>query len=50
MYGMFAIQESIRQLRGTAPAQVEGVRISVAHGVAGFFAAAGTLVLTNEAP
>jgi acetyl-CoA acetyltransferase len=50
MYGMFAIQESIRQLRGTAPAQVEGVRISVAHGVAGFFAAAGTLVLGNEAP
>jgi acetyl-CoA acetyltransferase len=50
MYGMFAIQESIRQLRGTAPAQVEGVRISVAHGVAGFFAASGTLVLGNEAP
>jgi acetyl-CoA acetyltransferase len=50
MYGMFAIQESVRQLRGTAPAQVEGVRISVAHGVAGFFAASGTLVLGNEAP
>ena len=25
MYGMFAIQESVRQLRGTAPAQVPGV-------------------------
>jgi acetyl-CoA acetyltransferase len=50
MYGMFAIQESVRQLRGTAPAQVPGVRISVAHGVAAYFAAAGTLVLGNEPP
>jgi acetyl-CoA acetyltransferase len=48
MYGMFALQESVRQLRGTAPAQVPGVRISVAHGVGGMFAAAGTVVLTNE--
>jgi acetyl-CoA acetyltransferase len=50
MYGMFAIQESVRQLRGTAPAQVNGARISVAHGVAAYFAAAGTLVLGNEIP
>lgn len=50
MYGMFAIQESVRQLRGTAPAQVPGARISLAHGVGGMFAAAGTLVLGNEAP
>jgi len=49
MYGMFALQESVRQLRGTAPAQVPEVRISVAHGVGGMFAAAGTVVLTNEA-
>lgn len=48
MYGMFAIQESVRQLRGTAPAQVEGVEVSVAHGVGGMFAASGTLVLTNQ--
>jgi acetyl-CoA acetyltransferase len=50
MYGMFAIQESVRQLRGTAAAQVEDVRISVAHGVAAYFAASGTLVLGNELP
>ena len=50
MYGMFAIQESVRQLRGTAPAQVDGVEVSVAHGVGGMFAAAGTLVLTNQRP
>jgi acetyl-CoA acetyltransferase len=48
MYGMFAIQESVRQLRGTAPAQVPDVEISVAQGVGGMFAAAGTLVLTNQ--
>ncbi len=50
MYGMFAIQESVRQLRGVAPAQVEGVELSVAHGVGGMFAASGTLVLTNRKP
>jgi len=49
MYGMFALQESVRQLRGTAPAQVPDLRISVAHGVGGMFAAAGTVVLTNQA-
>jgi acetyl-CoA acetyltransferase len=49
MYGMFAIQESVRQLRGTAPAQVPDVEISVAHGVGGMFSAAGTLVLSNQA-
>lgn len=53
MYGMFAIQESVRQVRGTAPAQLspahgEGVRISVAHGVGGMFAASGTLVLGRD--
>ncbi|MEA3020540.1 MAG: hypothetical protein QOI47_2064 [Actinomycetota bacterium] len=48
MYGMFAIQESVRQLRGTAPAQVPVVKVSVTHGVGGMFAAAATLVLTNQ--
>ena len=48
MYGMFALQESVRQLRGTAPAQVPGAEISVAHGVGGMFAAAGTVILGRE--
>ncbi|MCA8930683.1 MAG: thiolase, partial [Alphaproteobacteria bacterium] len=48
MYGMYALQESVRQLRGTAPAQVEGAKISIAHGVGGMFAASGTVVMTNE--
>ncbi|MGH7781470.1 MAG: thiolase C-terminal domain-containing protein [Candidatus Binataceae bacterium] len=50
MYGMYAMQESIRQLRGVAPAQVPGARISIAHGVGGMFAAAGTIVFSNQAP
>jgi acetyl-CoA acetyltransferase len=48
MYGMYALQESVRQLRGIAPAQVPGVRISVAHGVGGMFASSGTIVLGND--
>ena len=50
MYGMFAIQESVRQLRGEAPAQVDDVEISIAHGVGGMFMSAGTLVLGNRVP
>lgn len=50
MYGMFALQESVRQMRGTAPAQVDGAKISVCHGVGGMFAASGTIVFSNEAP
>jgi len=48
MYGMFAIQESVRQLRGEAAAQLPDVRTSIAHGVGGMFHAAGTLILTND--
>ena len=44
MYGMFAIQESIRQMRGDAPAQVAGVEIAVTHGVGVWFSSAATLV------
>jgi acetyl-CoA acetyltransferase len=37
MYGMFA------------PAQVPGAKISVCHGVGGWFAASGTIIFSNEA-
>jgi acetyl-CoA acetyltransferase len=50
MYGMYALQESVRQLRGSAAAQVPDVRISVAHGVGGMFAASGTIVMSNQGP
>jgi len=46
MYGMFAIQESVRQLRGVAPAQVPGVEVAVTQGIGSYFFAAATLVLT----
>jgi acetyl-CoA acetyltransferase len=49
MYGMFALQESVRQVRGTAPAQVPNVHISVSQGVGGMFAAAGTVIFGSEA-
>ena len=50
MYGMYALQESVRQMRGIAPAQVPGAKISVCHGVGGMFAASGTIIFTNEGP
>ncbi|MEI8309641.1 MAG: thiolase [Verrucomicrobiota bacterium] len=50
MYGMFALQESVRQVRGTAPAQVPDVKISVAHGVGGMFSSSGTIVFGKDRP
>ena len=44
MYGMYALQESVRQMRGIAPAQIPGAKISVCHGVGGMFAASGTII------
>jgi len=48
MYGMYALQESVRQMRGTAAAQIDDAKISVCHGVGGMFAASGTIVMTND--
>jgi acetyl-CoA acetyltransferase len=48
MYGMYALQESVRQMRGIAPAQLPGAKISVCHGVGGMFAASGTIIFTNQ--
>ena len=50
MYGMYALQESVRQMRGTAPAQIARAKISVCHGVGGMFAASGTIIFSNQAP
>jgi acetyl-CoA acetyltransferase len=50
MYGMYALQESVRQMRGIAPAQIPGAKISVCHGVGGMFAASGTIIFSNESP
>ena len=48
MYGMYALQESVRQMRGTAPAQIPGAKISVCRGVGGMFAASGTIIMSNQ--
>ena len=48
MYGMFAIQEGVRQLRGEAAAQVGSPQISVILGNGGMFATAGVLVLDGS--
>ena len=48
MYGMYALQESVRQMRGTAAAQIPGAKISVCHGVGGMFAASGTIIFSNQ--
>ncbi|WP_336210050.1 thiolase C-terminal domain-containing protein [Nonomuraea sp. LPB2021202275-12-8] len=50
MYGMFAIQEAVRQLRGEAAAQVPDVEVSVVLGNGGMFSSAATLVLSNRLP
>jgi acetyl-CoA acetyltransferase len=47
--GMYALQESVRQMRGIAPAQMADAKISVCHGVGGMFAASGTIIMSNEA-
>jgi acetyl-CoA acetyltransferase len=48
MYGMYALQESVRQMRGIAPAQIPGAKVAVSHGVGGMFGASGTIIFSNE--
>ena len=47
-YGMLCMQESIRQLRGEAEAQVDGVCTSLAHGWGGFWSACATVIFSNQ--
>ena len=48
MYGMYAMQESVRQMRGTASAQVAGAEISLCLGVGGMFGASGCIVFGRQ--
>ena len=50
MYGMFAIQEAVRQVRGVAAAQAPDVHTSFAQGVGGMFMAAASLILSDQRP
>jgi acetyl-CoA acetyltransferase len=49
-YGMLCMLESIRQLRGEAPAQVQDVRTSLVHGWGAFWSACATIIFSNERP
>ena len=49
MYGMFAIIESVTQLRGEAgERQVDGLETGLVHGAGGMFSAGATLILGNQ--
>ena len=49
MYGMFAIQEAVAQLRGEAgERQVDGLETSIVHAPGGMFSATATLILANQ--
>jgi hypothetical protein len=50
MYGRYALLENLRQMRGAAPVQIPGTRISVCPAVGGMFAASDTIIMSNEAP
>jgi len=45
MYGMFALNEAVRQLQGRAAAQVAGIETSLVQGIGGMWGAAGAVVL-----
>jgi hypothetical protein len=47
MYSTYALQESVRRMRGIAPTQIPGAKISVRYGVGGIFAASGTIIMSN---
>jgi acetyl-CoA acetyltransferase len=48
MYGMFALLESIRQVRGEAAAQVPGVDVAFCQGVGGMFEFAGSAIFATQ--
>ena len=50
MYGMFAMLESVRQVRGEVAHQVPDVQVSFCQGVGGIFMAAASLIFTNQPP
>jgi len=50
MYDMYALQESVRQMRGTAQAQIPGAKISGLPSRRGMFAASGTIIMSSEPP
>jgi acetyl-CoA acetyltransferase len=46
--GMYALQESVRQMRGIAPAHIPDAKFSICHGVDRTFDASDTIIMSNE--
>ena len=49
MYGLFAIVEAVRQLRGDAAMPVDGVELALAHGNGGTLSSQATVILGGSA-
>jgi len=49
-YGMYLMQESVRQLRGEAFRQVPNIKTSFIQGIGGMFGGFGSQIWTNEPP
>ena len=49
MYGLFAIVEAVRQLRGTAANSIAGAEVAIAHGNGGTLSSEAKLVLGGPA-
>jgi acetyl-CoA acetyltransferase len=47
MYGMFAMVEAVRQMRGTAANQIAGAKTALAHGNGGTLSAQATVIFGN---
>jgi len=45
MYGLLALVEAVRQLRGEAASQIEGAQLAVAHGNGGTLSSQATVIL-----
>jgi acetyl-CoA acetyltransferase len=49
MYGLFAIVEAARQVRGVAANQISGVNVALAHGNGGALSSQATVILGSSA-
>jgi len=49
MYGLFAIAEAVRQIRGEAANQIQGVDVALAHGNGGTLSSQATVILGSAA-
>lgn len=48
MYGLLAITEAVRQLRGEAASQIEGAELAIAHGNGGTLSSQATVILAQD--